>query len=81
MRPAAQVMHERIPETYTNGITNLYYRGPGGLLTCFTTNLVIFFLPLNNINAHVMAKKDKTKTRGLTLGTLGLDGSPFGANN
>ena len=48
MRPAAQVMHERIPAawavpTYTNGITNLYYRGPGGLMTCFTTDLVIFF--------------------------------------
>jgi len=68
MRPAAQVMHERIPAawavpTYTNGITNLYYRGPGGLMTCFTTDLVIFFFPL--IMHMSWQRKDKTKTRGL----------------
>jgi hypothetical protein len=81
MRPAAQVMHERIPAawavpTYTNGITNLYYRGPGGLMTCFTTDLVIFFLPLNN--AHVMAKKRQDKDQGVGLsGLSGLTAPPL----
>ncbi len=65
--------------TYTNGITNLYYRGPGGLMTCFTPDLVIFFFPL--IMHMSLQRKNKTKTRGRTLGTLGLDGSPFGTNN